>query len=156
RAVAAADIDNRLVAAPLDRGEPCRAALLPLLHRAVEDCALVRMLGEPRPQVGAVLALEGGLPARVERAYGAVKGATEEVREGAPAAAEELRCGRVREDTRFRLGEDSVARERAEDAVEGVGVDAGPRGDVSDRPGPGGEHLGDIEVGDYRDGSCGQ
>src|SRR5262249_8211770 len=152
-AVAAADVDDRLVAVPLDGGEPCCAALLPLLHRVVEDRALARMLGEPRPEVGAELAPESVLAARVEGACGAEENASEELREGAVGAAAELRRGRVREDTRLRLGEHPVARERAEDAMERVGVDAGSRGEVGDRAGPGRERLGDADVGGDRGGA---
>jgi hypothetical protein len=114
------------------------------------------MLGEPRPEVGAELALERGLAARVEGGCGTVEDAAEEVRERAPAAAEELRRGRVREDTWLGLCEHPVARERAEDAMEGVGVAACTRGELGDRARSGGERLGDAEVGGDCGSTCGQ
>ena len=44
RAVAAADVDDRLVVAPVELGEPRRVALPPAGHRGVEDRAFCRML----------------------------------------------------------------------------------------------------------------
>src|SRR5204863_10149945 len=50
RPVAAADVDDDLVAAPAGRREPVDPPLLPLLHSAVERCTFGRVLGEPRPE----------------------------------------------------------------------------------------------------------
>ena len=40
--------------------------------------------------------------------------------------------------------------------MEGVGIEAGPRGELGDRARPGGERLGDAEVGGDCCSACGQ
>src|SRR5207302_7911051 len=113
RAVAAAYVDDRLVAAPRDALEPLEPALPALSHRTVERRALIRMRAEPRPELLAVHAREGSLAARVEPAHRFEPRAAEEARKAVPAIdGEELRGRCVAEGARLRLLEDAVARER--------------------------------------------
>lgn len=80
---------------------------------------------EPGPELTAVDARERWLTACVERRDRLQPRATEEVGEVIPAIArEQLRGGRVAKDARLGLLEDPVAGQRAQHAVERVGVDA--------------------------------
>src|SRR4051812_8334024 len=150
RAVAAAHVDDRLVAAPLDLREVVDPTFLPLLHRAVERGALVRVGREPRPELGAEDAREGRLARRLELAGRVVPDAAEEAREVVPAAVavQQLRRLGVGEDAGRDLGEDPVARKRAQEAVERVGVGAALARDLRDGSRPGGERVRDVKLGD--------
>ena len=128
RAVPAADVDDRLAPAPLEaaraarRGVPCPP---PLRGRTAPARA---MLSQPGPEV----AVEGLPPGRIEAAGSLVPDPAEELRESAARScpAEELGGRGVPVDARLDLGEDAVARERAEKALERVGV----RPDLARRP----------------------
>src|SRR5439155_3747691 len=154
--VPAPDVDDGLVAAPLELGEPPDPLLLALLHRRVERGALVGVLGEPRPEIDAEHAREDRLPVRLEPRRRAVKDTAEEVRKRAPARAEKLGGGRVAEDARLFLCEDAVARERAEEAVQRVPLGASLARELADRPWARGERVGDAEVGHDAERSRGE
>jgi hypothetical protein len=106
--------------------------------------------GEPRPEVGAELAREG----RRASACGGVEvgdGLEEHIAEqmgerGPPAVDEELGGSGVAEDARLLLGEDAITRERAQEAVEDVGVDPGLARELVHRPRPFRERSRDLEV----------
>src|SRR5207244_3578773 len=105
-AVAAADVDDRLVATPVDALEALEAALPALRHGAVEGGALVRMGGEPRPELRAEHTREGGRTATVEIDHRFEPATAEKLSEVVPAVRrEELGDLRVPEDTRFFLRE---------------------------------------------------
>ena len=147
--VAATDVDHGLAIAPVDPVEPLHSLLLALLHRDVEERALVAVRGEPGPEVGPVELWPHRLARGVQRAGGLVPDTAEEVRERGPAAPEEL-CGDlgVPKDTRFLLGEDAVARERAQQPVERVRVGAALFGELGHGARAAGELLRDAQVGD--------
>ena len=115
RAVAAAYVDDGFAAAPLDRLQPLDPRVRSLRHRPVEPRPLLRMLGEPRPEVGAEDLGEDRLSACVEPLDRAVPHASEEHGEIVPAARQqELGRRGVAENASFLLGEDALARERTE------------------------------------------
>src|SRR5215207_8813717 len=115
RAVAAADVDDPLVAAPADRVEPLDPALPALLHRAVERGPFRWMRGEPLPEPGSLQSRERRRAACVQAREGTQPDAPEEMREVVPAVrAQQLGRGGVLKDARRRLGEDAVARESAQ------------------------------------------
>src|SRR6476646_6139898 len=89
-AVAASDVDHGLAVAPLDPVEPLRALLLALLHRDVEESALVGMGREPGPEVGPPELGERRPAGGVQRSGGLVPDTSEEVCERGPAGAEQL------------------------------------------------------------------
>ena len=155
RAVAAADVDDGLVAAPVERGEPLAGRSFPPRHRAVEDRPLVGVRREPRPEVGAER--RGGRSTvagrRIERRRPRVRNTPPNrcANSCQPSvAAQQLRRLGVAEDARLVLREDAVARERAQDPVQRVGVGARPPREVRDRPRPVGERVRDAEVGGDR------
>ena len=148
--VASADVDDGLVASPVELGEPSDSRVVSLLHRPVEHGALACVLEEPRPEAGAEHARERRLPRRLERSRRPEPHAAEEVRERAPAALQQLGCLGVPEDATVRLGEDPVARERAQEPPEGVRLGVELLRELFDRAGPAGERIGDAEVRDDR------
>jgi hypothetical protein len=92
-------------------------------HRPVEGGTLIRMRREPRPELAAVDAREGRVPARVERGDGLQPYPAEEVGEVVPTIArQQLRRGRVAKNTGGRLLKDAVAGERPQHPVQRVGV----------------------------------
>ena len=119
RAVAAADVDDGLAVAPLERGEPLGAPS-PFLagHRAVEDRALVAVRREPRPEVVPNVSGNVAAPVRTptsRSADGRVEDVAEQVRElrpaGVRAAARTPRCDRRRPAPPRRRRRRSRARE---------------------------------------------
>src|SRR6185437_12700763 len=149
RAVPAADVDDRLAVAPLDGLEALDPCIRSLRHRPVEPRAVLRVLGEPRPEVGAEDVGEDGVSARVESLDSAVPDAAEEDGEIVPAAREQKRrCRCVAEDASFLLRKDAVAGERAEEAVECVLVGAGIACQLCHRPWSARKSLGNPELGD--------
>src|SRR5581483_11047142 len=116
RAVAAADVDDGLARAPRKPCDPLDTPSLPVLHREVERLPLLRVLGEPAPEVAPERPRERGPHgARVEVADGAIPGSAEETGELARglAALQGARRVGVGEHAGIGLGEDAVARERA-------------------------------------------
>src|SRR5262249_44383626 len=89
RAVAAAHVDDGLVAAEPDDLEPLDPPLPVLLHRAVEDGALLRVRREPWPELLAEHAREGRTTACVQICHGLQPDAAEEMRERVPAVLRE-------------------------------------------------------------------
>src|SRR5215207_1376063 len=85
RAIPAADVDNRLVAAPADRVETLEPALPALLHRAVERGPFLRMRGEPLPEAVSVQPRERRRAARVQARERLQPDTPEEMREVVPA-----------------------------------------------------------------------
>jgi hypothetical protein len=154
RAVAAADVDDRLVAAPLESGQSLEAPLLALLHRAVEPSSLVGMLSEPGPELAAEQAWKCWFAGGIESLRSPIPDAAEEAREVVPTAtAAQVLGGRcVAEDAGSVLCKDAVARERAQQPVERVGVGVCLPCQVGDRPRPVGETVSDAELRD--DGQC--
>ena len=151
RAVAAADVDDRLAVVPLELGERS-ARRSPPLHRPVEDRALLGCVGEPRPEVGPERARERHRR-RVASSRPATAGSQTPPNRCAnsrqpspPAAAPTPAC--CANDARLVLLEDAVARERAQQAVERVGIGVRPRARALRRPRPVSERLGDTEIGD--------
>src|SRR6476646_4044026 len=152
RTVAAADVDDRLVATPLHSLEPLEPPLPPLRHRAIEGGPLLRVRREPRPELLAEHAREWRFAAHVQPANRCEPRAAEKAREVVPAVdREELRGRRVAEDARLLLGEDPVARERTQEPLQRVSVRARLRRELGDRPRPVREPAGDVELGDERE-----
>src|SRR5262249_12611453 len=152
-AVPATHVDDGLPVTPLDAVEPLYPSVRPLRHRAVESRALHRMRGEPGPEVGAERVGEDRLTACVEPLDGAVPNAPEEDGEVVPTTRQqELGGGCVREDPRFFLGEDAVARQSAHETVESVRVGSSFAGEILDRPGSFGEGPGNAELGNDCEG----
>src|SRR6185503_7011408 len=103
----------------LDAGDALDPAILAFLHRAIEQGALLRMLGEPLPEVSCER-----LPAAcVQVGDRAVPDAAEQLGEGSPGSvrAELSRRRGVLENAGVDLGEDPLARKRAQVAVQRVG-----------------------------------
>ena len=155
RAVSAADVDDRLVAVPVDRA--IRSALL----RAVAPsrgrrARAPRVLAEPRPEVGPERLVERRL-ARWRRSRprrGARPRRT--VREGALAgSAQQLGGRRVPEDAGLGLREHPVACERAQKrwSVSGSAPTSSARSATAR---PGRKRLGDVEIRDLAECACHQ
>src|SRR5579862_1446990 len=89
RAVAAADVYDRLVASPFDALDTLQSPLPALRHRAVERRPFFGVLPQPGPELVAVHAREGGLSAQVERRCGLQPRSAEELRERVPAVVEQ-------------------------------------------------------------------
>ena len=161
RPVPAAHVDDRLAVAPVEVGEPVDLLIAAARHRAVERGTLVGVLREPGPEVRAEPARERGLAAS-ERVAGLserlVPDAAEEVGEVAPRVVaireQELGHCRVAEDARLFLCEDAVARQRAEEPVQGILVDTCLRCELGDRPRPVSELVGDTVIRDEPERLC--
>jgi hypothetical protein len=106
------------------------------------------MRGEPLPKPGSVKPRERRRAACVQAREGTQPDAPEEMREVVPAVrAQQVGHGGVLEDARRRLGEDPVARERAQDAIQRVRVGACVARELIDAAWAAGQGVRDSEVG---------
>ena len=150
-AVAAAEVDHRLVSPPLEAGETFRASLLAARHRGVERRSLLRVLREPGPEIGLEAARERSfVRARIELGESLGEDAAEEMRELRPrarrATAKQLRSVGVTEHAGLVFCENSVARKRAQDAVERVAIGTDLQRELGNRARSACEGVGDAEV----------
>ena len=154
RAVATADVDDRLAVAPLELREPLGILLLPAGHREVEDRALVGMPASHdqkscRTCPGSCRAVASR---RVEVATLRRRRRRTDARTR-PAASEQAlartRCCRKRP-APPRSKMPSLARARRT-RCETIGVDAGLGASSTTRRGPSASASGDVEIGDDRE-----
>ena len=139
------------VSSPLHSSEASCSTrpLAPSCIGAVECRAFVRVVGEPRPEVGSEVARERHLAGRVQSGDRAVPDAAEQRREVSPASADEQLGGRGIAKGAWRvLGEDTVARKRPQQAVERVRIRAGLPCQLGDGPRSVGEPVRDPELRD--------